>query len=319
MPLSSIKNSLMKPLFYLCFLLLTFEVSAQLNPSTYGNPEDPAIVFLHGGPGYNSVIFEQTTADSLAASGFYVISYDRRGEGRNHNQPSDFDFKQSVGDLKLILDRLNINKVHLLGHSFGGVIAVKFAETHPDIVNSIILAGAPVSMPETLSHIISSSKQIYEERGDKVNLKYIDMLENMDSTSVQYSGYAFVHAMKNGFYSPTEPTAEAKELYRTFKTDSLLRKYAAKQEYEAPQGFWENEGYTTLSVMESLIKLKDMGITLYGAYGREDGLYSTSQLEKIEALTGEEYFSILDDASHNLFVDRQKEFIILINKWLTEP
>lgn len=56
--------------------------SQQLYIKTFGDPHHPAIVFIHGGPRGNSVLFEGTTAQKLADKGFYVIVYDRRGEGR---------------------------------------------------------------------------------------------------------------------------------------------------------------------------------------------------------------------------------------------
>jgi|GEM_PF-6722142 len=53
------------------------------------------------------------------------------------------------------------------------------------MVKSIILTSAPVSIQETFSTIIKSSKAIYKENEDHISLKYIEILENMDKTSLE--------------------------------------------------------------------------------------------------------------------------------------
>jgi predicted alpha/beta-fold hydrolase len=116
------KKDKMKSLFTLATIILTaFAVNAQsLYIKTFGNPKDKPLLFLHGGPGYNSVNFEQTTADRLSKSGFYVIVYDRRGEGRSLDNNAKFTFEQTFDDINTILAEKKIEKVSLLGHSFGG-------------------------------------------------------------------------------------------------------------------------------------------------------------------------------------------------------
>jgi proline iminopeptidase len=70
-------------------LLLVLSVGIQQNfaqelySRAFGNAKDTPILFLHGGPGYNCAGFEVSTAQELANNGFYVIVYDRRGEGRS--------------------------------------------------------------------------------------------------------------------------------------------------------------------------------------------------------------------------------------------
>lgn len=44
----------------------------------YSNKNNPAIIFIHGGPSGNSNLFEATTAQKLTEKGYYVIVYDRR-------------------------------------------------------------------------------------------------------------------------------------------------------------------------------------------------------------------------------------------------
>jgi len=283
---------------------------------TFGSNIDKAIIFLHGGPGYNSANFEATTALQLADKGFFVIVYDRRGEGRSLNQNAKFTFNETFEDLNAIYQKFNLTKATLIGHSFGGVIATLFTEKHPAKVQSIVLVGAPISLQATFKTILSKSKSIYFTKKDYVNLNYISMLEKMDTTSIQYSSYCFGHAMQNGFYTPKTPTEEAKTIYSNFRADSLMAKYASKMSYEAPQGFWENERYTTIDLTKNLKALQNQKIPIYGMYGKEDGIYAESQVTELQNLIGSNNLKYFDICSHNVFMDQQAQFIEALKAWI---
>jgi len=133
--------------------LANANLAQQLDVQTFGNKKDKAVIFMHGGPGYNSVAFEQTTAEELASHGFYVISYDRRGEGRNEAIEAAYTFDQTFADLNEIYASHDLKKATILGHSFGGVVGTLYAEQYPEKIQSLVLLGAPISLQETLKNI----------------------------------------------------------------------------------------------------------------------------------------------------------------------
>ena len=306
----------MKALIFTTLFIVTNIINGQnLYIKTFGNSNDRPIIFLHGGPGYNCANFEATTAQKLAENGFFVIVYDRRGEGRSKDPQAKFTFTETFDDLNSIYEIYHFKKSMLIGHSFGGVVATLFSEVHPNKVHSILLVGAPVSLQSTFKTIISTSKNIYQTKKDTTNLKYISMLENMDTTGVQYSSYAFQHAMQNGFYSPKKATEEAKEIYATFRTDTLLKKYASQMTFQAAQGFWKNEKYTTIDLTSNIEALKKKKIKIFGLYGKDDGLYSAQQVNKLQAQIGINNLKYLDNCSHNVFIDQQSVFINSLKIW----
>ncbi len=298
------------------FVIATmFAYGQSIYTKSFGNSKDMPIIFLHGGPGYNCVNFEATTAQQLADKGFFVIIYDRRGEGRSKDPNTKFTFKETFDDLNAIYKKYNLKKANLIGHSFGGVVATLFAEANPKKVQSIILVGAPVSLQETIKTIISTSKTIYQTKNDSINLNYISILENMDKNSIEYSSYSLMHAMQNGFYSTKNPTEDAKIIYSKFKTDTLLIKYASEMKYQALQGFLKNEKYTTIDLTKNLQTLLKQRIKIYGLYGKEDGLYSSQQITDLQNLIGKSNLKYFDNCSHNVFIDQQAQFIEQIKTW----
>lgn len=287
-----------------------------LYTKAFGQAQNPVLIFLHGGPGYNCANFEATTAQKLADQGFYVIVYDRRGEGRSSNVSAKFNFQETFADLQTLYQRFKINRASLIGHSFGGIVAALFAEKHPEKVQAIFFVGAPISMQATFKNIIKRSKKIYQTKKDQTNLQYIDLLEKMDTSSLNYSSYCFMHAMQNGFYRPQNISTEAKTIYGRFKSNEILKKHAAKMTYQAPQGFWKNEHYTTLDLTQTIKKLRAKKMKLYGLYGKDDGLFSPQQVFALRDIIGKNKLAYFDDCSHNVFIDQQSRFITHIQQWL---
>ncbi|TDE11967.1 alpha/beta hydrolase [Dyadobacter psychrotolerans] len=297
-------------LFY--FAVITTTTAQDLYVKTFGNKSDEPVLFLHGGPGYNSAVFEATTAKTLSEKGYYVIVYDRRGEGRSANvSPAEFTFSQTFDDINKILKGQNIKKVTLIGHSFGGIVATLFAEKHPGVVEKLFLISTPVVMQETFRTILDSSQKLYESKKDTTNLYYLGLIRKMDTTSIAYSSYTFMHAMQNGFYATKTPDETAKKLYTEFGKDSLA-KYASQMTQQAPLGFLKNEHYTTLNLTAAIQNVKRKGIKIYAMYGKDDGLYSPEQVAAAGNLIGKENVLYLGNCSHNLFMDRQEQFISTI-------
>jgi proline iminopeptidase len=296
------------------FLAVIFVNGQTLYIKTFGKANDKPIIFLHGGPGYNCAGFEATTAQQLSDKGFFVIVYDRRGEGRSKDPNARFTFKETFDDLNHIYEQYGIKRSTLIGHSYGGVVATLFADSHPDKIQSIILVGAPVSLQETFKTIIAKSKNIYAAKKDSSNLRYLTMLESMDTTSIDYSGFCFRHAMQNGFYSVKNATDEAKGIKSKFRTDTLS-KYASQMTLDAPLGFWKNEKYTTIDLTANIKSLQSKKVRVYGLYGKDDGLYSSEQVQKLQNLIGESNLKYLDNCSHSVFMDQQTQFLDAIKTW----
>ena len=97
------------------------------------------LILLHGN-GEDGSYFEHQMAP-LAAH-FRVIAVDTRGHGQTPRGDAPFSIRQFAEDLLAFMDRLGIEKAHLLGFSDGGNIAMVFALAHPERVEKLILDGA---------------------------------------------------------------------------------------------------------------------------------------------------------------------------------
>ncbi len=124
----------MKTLITIFFTLSTLIGNCQsLYIQTFGENNAKPIIFLHGGPGYNSANFEATTAQKLSEKGFFVIVYDRRGEGRSAEANAKFTFEETFNDINSIYEKYGLTSASFISHSFGGIVACFIAgkfQTH---------------------------------------------------------------------------------------------------------------------------------------------------------------------------------------------
>ncbi|MCP4547517.1 MAG: alpha/beta fold hydrolase [bacterium] len=103
------------------------------------------IVVLHGGPGFDHQTFLPDL--ELLAEHNRVIFYDQRGSGLSEG-PVDsvsITIENFIADIEAIRKHFNIEKLNLLGHSWGGILAMHYAVEHPGNLNTLIVASAGAS------------------------------------------------------------------------------------------------------------------------------------------------------------------------------
>ena len=280
-----------------------------LHVSAYGRVGDPTIVYLHGGPGHNASLFEAAGAGPLAAEGFRVLVYDRRGCGRSKDVAAAYTFDEVLSDLAHVIDRDGARRVALLGHSWGGIVGAKFAAAHPENVSHLVLLGAPVSHQRMCRSILRSCRAVLRETAPD-QLAWIDRIEALDPTSLEYNGYVFARAMACKLYQPASRTDDALALVDALKRNEDSR-YFGMMTREPVAGFQANERYTTIDTAPDLQQAIAAGVIVSGLYGSEDGLFDAPEREQIEGVIGPNAMYVVEGASHNVFVDQRKAFLEL--------
>jgi proline iminopeptidase len=143
----------------------------------------PAIVVVHGGPDFDHA-YLLPELDRLSAS-FRLVYYDQRGRGRSSDGVSEDDVTMAseVDDVDAIRRHLGLRSVAVLGHSWGGLVAMEYAIRRPGRVSHLILmntapasaAGAQVlrralaasRTPEELDAMTAIASSAAYEAGDR--------------------------------------------------------------------------------------------------------------------------------------------------------
>ena len=107
--------------------------------------EKPALLLLHGGPGFDHSAFRPLFGRvSDIAQVFYI---DHRGHGRSDRRPpQEWTLDTFADDVVRLCDKLGIVKPIVLGQSFGGFVAQRYIDRHPAHASKVILSSTSPHM-----------------------------------------------------------------------------------------------------------------------------------------------------------------------------
>jgi pimeloyl-ACP methyl ester carboxylesterase len=97
---------------------------------------DP-VLLIHGAliaDAYRPLLVEPSLVNS-----YHLIALHRRGYAESSPPPQGFSVADQAADCTALLGRLNVQKAHLVGHSFGGAVALQVALDAPELVQSLVL------------------------------------------------------------------------------------------------------------------------------------------------------------------------------------
>jgi proline iminopeptidase len=120
---------------------LFFDVEgAKLVPDGPRMREKPTLLLLHGGPGFDHSSFKPAFAPLADAA--QLVYLDHRGNGRSdRSEPAHWNLARWADDVRGFCDALGIEKPIVLGVSFGGMVAMRYATRHPEHPGRLILAS----------------------------------------------------------------------------------------------------------------------------------------------------------------------------------
>jgi proline iminopeptidase len=105
-----------------------------------GGGEATPLLIIHGGPGIPSYYLNSL---AILADERPVVFYDQLGAGRSSatTDTSQWNFEHFIEEINLLRNELELDEVHLFGHSWGSTLASKYVLTRPEGIRSVILAG----------------------------------------------------------------------------------------------------------------------------------------------------------------------------------
>jgi proline iminopeptidase len=118
------------------------------------------VVVLHGGPTFDCD-YLLPELDALAGHA-RLVYYDQRGRGRSTDgvRPEDVGIDSDVEDLDVVRRHLGWESVALLGHSWGGLLAMEYATRHPHRVSHLVLMNSAPATHEGLVRFRDHLRQV---------------------------------------------------------------------------------------------------------------------------------------------------------------
>lgn len=132
---------------------------AGLVPDGARMKEKPVAFVIHGGPGVDHTSFKPTF--SPLSQKLQLVYFDHRGQGRSARGPKEsYTLENNVEDMEALRQHLGLDKIVVIGASYGGMVALTYASRYPEYVSHLI---AIVTVPD--ARFLERAKQILAERG----------------------------------------------------------------------------------------------------------------------------------------------------------
>lgn len=271
--------------------------------ASYGRGQSP-LVLMHGGPGSTHNYFE--LLDPLAESGRAIIMYDQIGCGNSFvdSHPELWVKEIWVEELKCLREYLKLPRIHLLGQSWGGMLAITYlCDEKPEGIRSVILSS-------TLS-----SSQLW----GKEQHRQIRFMSEEDQAVIRraeesgnYSEPDFLSAVDRFMERHCAP------VWGEGSPEPLLRKKrSGKESYEVAWGPNEFSPLGTLKTWDYTDKLrniKEPALVISGTNDLSTPLISKTMADHLPNSRWE----LFDGCRHMCFAEDTPKYLSLVEEWMRE-
>ncbi len=256
--------------------------------------ERPVMFLLHGGPGGDHSSFK--TSHAALRDVAQLVYIDHRGSGRS--APADhgtYTLDQNVDDVDALRDHLGLDRICVLGSSYGGMVAQGYAVRYPDRVSNLILAVTAPSF-----RFMDEAKRILRERGTPDQIRVCQRLwdgkfESLDQLCEYYKVMGPLYSVK---YDPDKFEDGWQRGIRNFQQLNLgfggfLRKF---------------------DFIADLDKIRCPTLVIAGAH---DWICPPSQSRTIAERIPRAHLKVFADSSHSVATDEPEAYLAAIRGFLT--
>lgn len=264
-----------------------------------GNGPGIPLLILHGGPGSKS-----SDRDPLRQLGTDrpVIHYDQLGSGRS-DRPTDtklWTLERFVEELRQVVEFLKLEEVHILGHSWGTMLAASYLFEKPGGVRSVILSGPALDA----------------QRWERDQRDYLKEFPQELQETIERSE-------REG----TTDTAEYEEAMMAFYKRHLCRvdpwpkemeedmKEMNQQVYNFMWGASEFTVTGTLKDFDATDRLVEIGIPALFTCGRYDEA-TPETTEYYASLVSDAEFHVFENSSHMPGIEESEAYVETVREWV---
>ena len=206
-----------------------------------GEAGAPALLFLHGGPGQGCHDFMALQGDLLAGS-VRLIGIDQRGVDRSAPLPVQEDGEAGevtiadlVGDCEAVRRELGIERWAVLGQSFGGGLALRYAAAYPGAISAALFENPVWNLAASARAALPRVALMLTERGR----------QDAALAALAAAGQeASARALRASYVAALEALAEDREVFFVPNPATRARLAEIRQDRARPEGAAGDEGST---------------------------------------------------------------------------
>lgn len=255
--------------------------------------ERPVMFVAHGGPGGDHSSYKGSV--NQLADRVQIVYFDHRGQGRSARGPKEtYTLDNNVEDLEALRQHLGLDKIVLLGTSYGGMVALSYAVRYPENLSHLIAVVTSAN-----SRFLDRAKEIVAERGTPEQQEVCEKL---------WAGAFETDEELEDYYEKMGP------LY-SLKHDPEQAKKRAKRSIRSIDAI--NEGFggflRTYDVMDQLHRITCPTLVIAG---RHDWICAPELSEEFAARIPQADLRIFENSSHSVAADEPELYLDTIRGFL---
>lgn len=258
------------------------------------------LVILHGGPGMDHSYFLPQM--EMLSKQYRIIFYDQRACGRSSVDvdSSSLSMDQFVEDLESLRKYFMIEKMNLLGHSFGGLLAMRYAIRYPDHLRSLILVN---STPASSAWRDSSFSLMAKRKNPETDQKTASLLKTaaFRDRDPDTMAYFFRLLFSNSFYDPAKVDELTLHFQQNYPESNRMMNYLHK-----------DSTLMRYNLIPELRKSKVPALII----GSEADIIPPLAVEELHRSLQNSEYTFLEACGHFPFIEQPELFFKAINRFM---
>jgi proline iminopeptidase len=252
----------------------------------------PPLVVANGGPGFDHSYLLVSKAWADLAKDRQVVLYDQRGTGRSTAGAAPGKLVDQIADLDALREHLGAETIDLLGHSWGGYLAMAYTARHPDRVRRLVIVD---SAAPRWGDTLFMFKEFYPERVARQDaVAFAAELGDREASEASMQVY-----LSMLFYSP--------ENRDTFLAAASGFRYSAEVNHAL------NADLARFDLGPELLKLKMPALVVTGRY---DANVAPATAWRIHQAIPGSRFEVFEKSGHLPFFEEPARFVEVVRGFL---
>ncbi|WP_232679170.1 alpha/beta fold hydrolase [Nocardioides sp. R-C-SC26] len=255
----------------------------------------PAVLLLHG------LACDHTTWSPVIealAQRYTVIAPDLLGHGKSAKPRADYSVGGYANAMRDLLTVLGIDKVTVVGHSFGGGVAMQFAYQFPERTERMMLVASGGLGPEVTPIIRAITTPGYHQ-----------LVGVLTVPGVRHLGIAGLRGLASTGWKSTRDLAEIAEIYETFRDPDAR---AAIRHVVRAVVDWRGQ-IVTMADRAYLTEAMPMAVV----WGRDDKVIPVRHASNAAALAPNARIEVIPNAGHFPHKDHPERFVKILHDWIS--
>lgn len=256
------------------------------------------ILVIHGGPGLNHNYLYANLKP--LSKNYQLIFYDQRACGQSSTKvdTASITLDNFIEDIEGLRKAFGLKKLILMAHSWGGILAMKYAIKYPDKVKALILvdATAASSKLNAQANQILAGRFTVEDSIERANIIKTHGFQKREPEAIEK---LMKIGFKHEFYDTTFIDSLHLSLNKNFAETNRLLQYLAKD-------------LTSYDLHPELQKIKSPTLLIYGD---DDPLLELAGKNIHQSIVGSE-LEIIAHSGHFPFIEKPDAFNDLVNSFI---